>query len=323
METNMAAPKKNPLRRIGDQISAVVSARPLPLQEQQQSAWAKVIESYDNVPEIYQDFFKSHRSRGREFPYTVLTPTFETSGTRIIGKLVYIIDHTFYVLEENETKVTKTCFPIDEINYVEVTHRPSDLSFKIVGLTNLGVPASCIFGCSNSTDHLFIPIFQKIRLRIESLNDHAPSRHMERLDRWKNLNSKVMDMAQHCLMAGETVIQAILQPEIRPGIFSSDKGMKSFSHTCILTNKELVMIREDPSLGSKDAAGSVCNFVPVTKIESLSMEKKNGKLLLVTIRLSNGELFEPLFDISLEKEVDEFLARTREFIPKKKVYVRD
>ena len=317
---NMAVIKQNPLRMIGEQIHAIMSVHPLSSAEQKQLTEARVIESYDGVPEIYQEFFRSHRSGGQAFPYSVLTPTYETSGGRITGKLICVIEHTLYVLEENETNVIKVCFPIDEINYVEVTHRPSDLSFKIDGVTNLGIPISSVFGCSNTTDSLFAPLFQRIRLRIDSLNEKAPSRHLERLDRWNDQQTKVMDMARHCLLAGETVIFAILQPEIRGGIFSNPECL---THTCILTDKELVMIREDLSQGRKNPCNTICNFIPLNKIESLSMSRENGNLLMVSTRLSNSEMFKSLFDISLENEVNQFLARTQELMPKKRWYVRD
>jgi hypothetical protein len=256
----------------------------------------------------------------------VLTPAYKGSGDGITGKLVCTIGHTFYVLEQKDNKLLKVCYPIDEINYVEVIHRPSDLFVKINGSTNLGLPSISVFGCSKTTDLVFAPLFQRIRLRIVSLNEKAPSRHMERLDRWKELNTQVIERAKHCLMPGETVIESILQPEIRPGIFSLDKASRKAkcpTHICILTDKELVLIREEPSLGKKDKCGSVCNFIPLSRINSLAVTQENEKLLVFSIHISNGVVFETLFDPSLQKDVERFLARTRELMPKEKLYRRD
>jgi len=315
---------KNPLRRIGKQIQAIVPAHAA--NPQDSSLEARVIESYEDVPEIYQEFFGPHRSKGRKFPYAVITPTYDVSGESITGKLVCAINHNFYVLEKNENSITKICYPIDDIQSVQVIHRPSDLQIKINGTTNLGLPSTSTFGCSKTTDRLFTPLFQQIRLRIVSLNEKAPSRRTEKLDRWKDLNTHVIDMARHCLLPGETVIESILQPEIRAGLFSSDRvfrGTKSPTHICILTDKELVMIREDLSLGKKNKPGSICNFVPLPKIHSLALNETGGNLLSISIHLSNGEVFEPLFDASLKNEVEQFLTRTRERMPKEKLYRRD
>lgn len=314
----MASPKQNLLRVIGKQIQAIISAHPINSPEQKQSAAARVMESYDSLPEIYQEFFRSHHSSGQAFPYTVLTPAYETSDGRITEKLIYVIDHTLYVLEKNEATVVKVCYPIDEINYVEVTHTPSDLLIKIDGATNLGIASSAMLGCSHTTDPIFTPLFQRIRLRIASLNEKAPSRHLERLDRWNDLQTRVMDMARHCLLPGETVVHAILQPEIPGGIFSNPE---SPTHTCILTDKELVLIRED--LSRRGTGDTICNFIPLNKIHLFSLSRKNENLRVVSIQLKNHMCFECLFDASLENEVDQFLTRTRELMPKERAYRRD
>ena len=291
-----------------------------PLQE------ARVIESLESVPQVYQEFFQTHLPEAEAFPYTVLTPANGAPSDAVSGKLLCIIEHTFYVLEQEGSGLKKICYPIDEINSVEVVHRPLDLQVKVNGVTNLGTLSVTVFGCSRVTSQVFAPLFQRIRLRIDALNERAPSRHMERLDRWSDLDTQVIDMARHCLMPGETVIESILQPEIRAGLFSLDRasrGAKCPTHICILTDKELVMIREEPSLGNKDFCGGICNFVPLSKIHTLTRTRENGNLQSISIRLLNGEVFESLFDVSLENEVKRFLEMTRELMPKEKLYVRD
>jgi hypothetical protein len=149
---------------------------------------------------------------------------------------------------------------------------------------------------------------------------------MERLHRWNDLEPQVIDMARHCLLPGETVIESILQPEIRAGLFSLDRaahGAKCPTHICILTDKELVLIREDASLGNKDFCGGICNFIPLSKISALTRTREKGSLLSISIRLLNGEVCESLFDVALEPEVKHFLEMIRERMPKEKLYVRD
>lgn len=287
---------------------------------------AKVLDTLERIPEVYREFFEPYHSAGETLPYAVLTPAYKAPGETITAKLVCVIDHTFYVLEEKDNSLTKVSYPIDEINYVEVIHRPADMIVKINGFTNLGLLTTSVFGCDKTTDNILAPLFRPIRLRIDSLNEKAPSRRMERLDRWKELNAQVIDMARHCLMTGETVIESVLQPEIRPSIFSLDKvlrGDRSPTHICILTDKELVMIREDPSLGKKDQYGGVCNFIPLNKIHSLVTSQKGDDLLVVSTSIAGGNTFESLFDLSIQNDVNRFLDRTREFIPKERTYRRD
>lgn len=322
----MASSKQNPLRMIGEQVQSILPRQNSDSHKHMDAEAAIVIQTLEKVPQIYQQFFRSHLAPGGTFPYTVLTPAYEVLGETVTAKLVCTIEHALYVLEEKENELIKVCYPIDEINTVEVIHRPSDLHVKVSGVTNLGSSSISVFGCSPTTSDVFSPLFQRIRLRIVSLNDKAPSRHMERLDRWQMKNTQVIDMARHCLMPGETLIEAILQPEIQPNIFSTDRafrGPNCATHICILTDKELVMIREDLSLGKKDPGSTICNFVPLNKISSLAMTRESESLLTISIRLLNGELFESLFDVSLQKEVNHFLERTHELLPKERTYRRD
>lgn len=321
----MASPKQNPFRTIGRQIQSILPTQPFNAPKTLEDA--KLIETIEAVPEGYREFFLPYLSRGEVFPYTVLTPSYEVSAGTVTAKLICAIDHTFYVLEEqDEDGLLKACYPIDEMNYVEVIHRPADLQITIHGVTNLGRPAVSVFGCSRSTSPIVAPLLQRIRLRIVALNEKAPSRHTERLDRWNELNTQVLDMARHCLMPGETVIESILQPEIRTSLFSPDRAMrgeKCAPHICILTDKELVMIREDPALSRKDQFGSICHFVPLNKISSLKVTHERESLLVVSVRILNGEVFESLFDVSLENEVIQFLSKTHELMPKEKLFIRD
>lgn len=319
----MASYNQNPLQIIGKQIQSLMPIQSFNAQEKPDGA--KVIETLESVPEIFQEFFQSHLSEGEPFPYTVLIPTFEATGDRITGKLVCVIEHAFYVLEQKDNSLRKICYPIDEINYVEVIHWPLDLLFKINGLTNLGIPSTSVFGCSTPRDHIFAPLMQRIRLRLVSLNEKAHSRHMEKLDRWNDLNTYVVDMARHCLMPGETVIESILQPETRPSIFSPDRafrGTKYAAHIYILTDKELMMIREDPSVGKREKHGSICTFVPLSKINSLALNQEKNQIS-ISVHISSGDVYEAFFDASLENDVNQFMDRTRELMPKERLYVRD
>lgn len=314
----MVTKRQNLLRGIGRQIRSVMRLRPLNTQEQSQQTWAKVVKSHD-LPEIYQQLFQSHLSMGDAFPYTVLTPTHEKFGSKITGKLICAIGQALFVLEENAERVIEICYPIDQISYVEVSSKLLEFRVMINGMTNLGIQTSSVFQCSTVTDYLFTPIIERIRLR--SVLPSGDARHLdtEKFDHWSERNLKFMNLARHCLLPGETVIVALLQPEIRSRLFSFSgkpfRKIKSPVHACILTEKELILIREDLLQNRKDKYGSTCNFVLLDKILSISMSGKTGNALAVSIQLMNQECFECLFESSCGNEVEELIFRTRERIP--------
>lgn len=314
----MAAKRQNPLSSIGRQIRSILRVRPFQTDEQDQQTWARAVKSHTTLPEIYQQFFESHASMGDAFPYAVLTPTYEKFGSTISGKLICAIDQALFVLDANGEKLIEICYPIDQIHCVEVSSKLLEFRLTINGVTNLGIQTSSIFRCSTVTDYLFAPILESIRLRNVSPTETIPIPAIETFDHWREQNYKFMNLARHCMLPGETVVVSLLQPEIYSGLFSFSgrafRRIKSPIHACIVTEKELIMIREDLVQRRKDKYGSTCNFVPLDKILSISMSTQAENILAVSIQLINHECFECLFELSLENEVEKLVAQTREWI---------
>ena len=65
--------------------------------EQTKRSWAKEIESFDKVPQIYKGFFDAHLDDGTPFPYTVITPTFNGFIRRENEKLICSQDNKIFI----------------------------------------------------------------------------------------------------------------------------------------------------------------------------------------------------------------------------------
>jgi hypothetical protein len=317
LEENMTTKRANPWSAIGRQIRSLIHVRPSNTREQDPKTWAQVVRSHQDLPEIYERFFQSHLAMGDAFPYAVLTPTYEKFGSTISAKLICIIDQSLYVLDASAEALVESCYPIDQIHYVEVSSKLLEYRVTIHGVTNREIQTASVFRCSTVTDHLFAPILEKIRLRNGSPSESILSAKVETFDHWSERNYKFMNLARHCMLPGETVIVDILQPEIRSGLFSFPvrriRRVKSPTHACILTERELILIREDLLQDRKDKYGSTRTFVPLDKIHSISMNRNPGDGLAMSIQLINQEGFECLFDTSLEGEVERLVARSRDW----------
>lgn len=314
----MPARIQNTLRLLGEQIQGLCVGG-LSVWNSDQRAewtWAKVIGSYEALPEPYWETLGSLLGGGRGFPYIVLTPAYDTFRTRVSEKLACVMDCEIHVLERSGKVVTTTCYPIESIRYVEVSSILLDYQVKIHGLTNQGVQASSIFRCSAATDYLFTPVLRKIRMcgalqqGLTDVRDTAP------FDPWYRLNFKFMNFARSSLLGGEKVVCAVLQPEIKVERFRIP-GKTYYrtvfpTHTCILTNRELILIREEALQDRKDKYGGIWDFIPLDKIASLAVSSKNGHLLALCIRLLTNEEFECLFEEAAAKEVDELAVRFHE-----------
>ena len=244
-------------------------------EEQTRLTWAKLIQSYEVVPDVYKDFFEHILSDGQAFPYAVLAPSREGFIHRTTEKLVCSFGREIYVLERSENTFEVQCYPLEGISYVEVRTVLLDSHFKISGMTKQGIPASSTVKFNSVTDYLFSPILETIRLAAVDSRDAAKSSETDKFDHLVRLNYKFMNYAKRSLLGGEKVIHFILQPEIRVSVLRipGKTYYKTISptHMNILTDRELIIIREEKPQRSADRYGGIWDFIPLNKIVSLSL----------------------------------------------------
>jgi hypothetical protein len=78
---------------------------------------------------------------------------------------------------------------------------------------------------------------------------------------------------------------------------------------CILTDRELIQIREEALENRHDKYGGIWDYIPLRNIASLSVVRKNGDLLALTIRLNTDECFHCLFQDAMANELDQLKER--------------
>ena len=296
--------------------STIAGLPTLSAAEQTKSSWAKSIESYDAVPNVYKDFFEPFLADGRVFPYTVLTPSYEGFIHRTTEKLICNFGHEIYVLERSGNTFEAQCYPLEGISYVEVRTILLDSRIKISGVTRHGVPTSSTLKFNSVTDYLFTPILERIRLATFDSKDAAQSSELEKFDHWVRLNYKFMNYAKHSLLAGEKVIHTIMQPEIRASVLTvlgkTYYRTISPTHVSILTDRELILIREEVRKSGEDKYGGIWDYIPLNKIVTLSLSGKDSNLLVLSIQLPESARLEYLFQASAKREIDQLLERFRE-----------
>ena len=280
------------------------------------SSWAKPIQSYANVPDVYKDFFDSLLADGQIFPYTVLVPSHERFIHRQSEKLISAFDNEIYILEKAGSTFNALCFPLDGVSYIEFRSALLASSIKISGRTSHEVYATSTLMFNAVTDYLFTPILKSVRLAKIDYKDVGKCSASDRFDQLINVNYKFMNFAKHSLLAGERVIYSILQPEICVSklTFLGKKYYKTISptHMCILTDRELILIREDAVRRKEDKYGGIWDYVPLSKIVSLSMSENADNSLVLAVRLPANTGFEFLFQASAKGEIKQLIERFRD-----------
>jgi len=277
------------------------------------SSWAIQIKTLADVPDVYQSFFEPFLTDESTFPYTVLTPSYENFIHRTTEKLIIDFGREIYILERKGDEFETQCYPVDGISYVEMMTALLASSFTICGITNKEDYVSSTLKFNSVTDCLFTPILKNVRSVSVDSKNVAQGTDEKKFNSLADVNFKFMNFAKHSLLEGEKVVQFVLQPDIQEELLTFLKKTYyrtiSPTHMSILTDRELIIIREDADRRKEDRYGAIWNYIPLSKVISLSVSEKNGDLVGLTIQLPGDASFELVFQSSIKKELDQFLTR--------------
>jgi len=287
-------------------ISTNSDSSPRNADDYMRASWARSVKPGDTIPDVFREFFVSTLSTGQDFPYTVITPTYDGFIHKQVEKLICHFQHEIYVLERNGNSFTQQCYPLDQISYIQLKTKLLDSSFKISGVPKDGVPCTSILRFNTVTDCLFFPIIQTIRYAAGDLYESDNSAELEKFDPWRRVNLKFMSFAKRSLLPGECVIQAILQPEIRQRIFTvfgkTYDYVISPTLAAILTDRELIMIREENHRG-QEKYGGIWEYIALDKISKLCMQEVIDNIIMFSILLIDGNQLEYFFQVSVKQEI--------------------
>jgi hypothetical protein len=276
--------------------------------EQTRLSWARAIRSYDAVPEVFKPFF----TPGQAWPYCVLTPSYEGFMVRATEKLVCDLGDELCILEKSGASYTTQHFALAGINYVEVRTILLDSQIKISGVTQPGGPAVCTMRFNTVTDYLFTPLLDKIRSLAVGARQAIERSELEKFDAWSETSFKFMNYARGSLLGQETVLQAVLQPEILAPRFKI-LGLTFYktlapTHASLLTDRELILIREEPLQSNAGKYGGIWDYIPLEKIDGLALRAgADADLWVFSIQLPENERLERLLQSKHRSEVVQLL----------------
>jgi hypothetical protein len=280
--------------------------------EQAQRSWARSIASYADVPPEYRRALEPVLAAGAPFPLVVLTPSYEGFLRRETEKLVCASSDEVAILERRGNKVNVRRFPIGAIRCVEVSSILLDARFKIEGLEEGSpIPASASVRYNAVTDFLVTPIVMRIRSR--GLPSRAePGAAANPFQDWGRRSYKFMNFARRSLIGNEPIHAAILQPEIRVEVLSafgrSYRRTISPTHATILTDRELITIREVPYPGRRERYGGIWDYMPLALIETLSVTDADRGVLVLSIEWPGDAHLDLQFEAAARASLDALVA---------------
>jgi hypothetical protein len=273
--------------------------------------WAKAINSYAAVPMAYRAFFDVLMAAGQPFPYTVATPSRTGFIHRTTEKLICQIGDDVHVLERKGESYTEQCYPIEWVSHIEIGIVLLDAWFRICGMTREGVFATSTLRFNSINDYLFAPLLRSVRRAGGNSGSADAVVEAEKFEQLIQTNYKFMNYARRSLLAGDRVVQFHLQPEILVGEKIPFLGKTFFrrlspTHMTILTERELILIREDP--GRWDVKyGGIWDYIPLKKINSMDIRERGNNLFVLSVALPEGTRLELTFPTSAKEEIERLI----------------
>lgn len=280
--------------------------------QQTMQSWVKVIDTWDEVPEIYQAVYRSLVDPAA-LPYTVFTPPQGgVRGRRPAERLLCDLGDTFAVLEWTGRQVVIYQFPWKDIYSLELGNVLLYSWFSIHGCAVGGSPSALTVDFNESTIRHLEPFFRKMRPPACAPQGYDFNVELHKLDYLERVHFKFMSFARRSLTPGQRIVQSLYQPALRQPLLTV-LGRSLYrtlvrSHMILLTDQEVVLIAE-VGQSSKDEGRigkyqGIWRFVPLQHLRAAALAELSGGLCAFTFHLADGAQVTALFDGALSPQIE-------------------
>lgn len=286
----------------------IIKSSRLSPDDQTRLSWATQITRLQEVPLDFQWFFSLHKFSEIEFPYTVITPSFEGFLHHYQEKMVCLFREKLYIVDK--TSKSSLLFKLQDISQMEFRKVLLDSRFSLCGIENSGKLISIDFHFNTVTEGLFWEIMRRIR---QSFFQKRDATEIPYFDELREASFKFASYSRNCLMPGEKVKGLIWQPELKANRLPNllPKLIKEWferivfpNHLLMITDQELILIREDEQENRKEKYGAIWQVIPLSKIRSVDQTDQENDLLKLTLHLADGTQIDSLFLPQMRERIE-------------------
>lgn len=282
---------------------------------QTMTAWSKVIESREDIPAIYKSYFDKHFDSEAQFPYVIWTPILEKFLRKTTEKLICDTADALHVFEKIGNHIDVKCYPYRDMYGSEVGIVLLDSWLTISGRTSLGEAATSKIEVNTTSMRYFAGILKKVRPVLQGTDEKQFTSEKDKFNALSTVNFKFMNYGRDSLIPGETVLQILLQSEMRQPLLTlfGKTFYKNLSpaHLCILTDHELILIQDNERVKESKISryGGVWQYIPLYCVESLTLSESDDHGLILSIHCRPGREIEKRFEISSRAELEQFCTQ--------------
>ncbi len=283
------------LLRLGQQDAPPADAR--------SPSWARRLKTREEVPAGYQDYLTTLRAAEHQgFPYSVLTPTFEGIGRwKECEKLICLHAGALHVAEVRDDGLAAISYPLGGCCVVE---RGKILLYSwitIHGPTNDGAMRSTTLKFNSVTEHFMAPFVSALRARPNTAGPAGAESMRGQFDFLKKSHYKFFSYGRSSVRPGDRLLRVLLQPRLRACRFRlfgySISRLISPAHLTILTDTEIIMIRDDESQSwiNDQAPGAIWNYIPRGLVDGAAIDSSTSECLRMTLHTAVGRAHQAVF----------------------------
>ena len=284
--------------------------------------WSRPVASFQEVPTLFQSACCPQLETIQPFPHTVYAPAIQNIRYPFTQKLLCVLNGNLYIWESVGGMIQTYIYPLENICHLEFGSILLNSWMKISGLTIEGAFLTTAVPFNTSTLRHYLPLIQRIRPAAAELDQKVWQTELSRFDTLAVENFKFMSFARESLVMGQKVIETIWQPAIQRHIITlfghSFDSNVTLAHLAILTDSELILIRDDESSEENRGVryGGVWHYIPILHIQSLSLSEPENDRLRLSVAFSNGS--QPLELVFASRNTSALLQLQNQFASLKK-----
>ena len=239
--------------------------------------WARAIETFEELPDSFKEACRPILGGIQPFPYVVFAPAIKTIRFPSTQKVLAELAGTLYIWESVNGQIATVSYPLENICQLEIGGILLNSWMSVSGLTTEGTFLTTPVPFNTATLRHFLPLIQLMRPPLIETDEPAWQAQLSRFDALSTENFKFMSFARESLVRGQLVTHTIWQPAIRQPIISlfghSFDRIITLSHLAILTDNELILIRDDEESEENRGVryGGVWYYLPLRHIAEFAL----------------------------------------------------
>lgn len=276
-------------------------------------SWARPIISYEEIPHIFTEFLPQKEP----FPYIIHSPPDRWGDRRTNGKLTCMYQDKIVVLEVTDIKVNEVCYWFKDINYIE---QGTLLLYSWIGIHGIidGKLSTSIIEYNSVVADLFNRIVKAIRQVHLILEHMADDLDLSKLEFLNKLNYKFYNYSHDSILPGGKIIDAVYQPDIYEKFLVVFKRTITLAHVTILTDKELIIIKDEELVTVKKKYnfknGGVWAYIPLDKIINMTIIVNEKQGLLTFILCVEKDTISLIFSDLQQQDLGDLLREFKAII---------